>query len=55
MKYYIYKILYFIRKESLTQVFSCEFEKFLRTPIFTEQLRWLSLKEINGHNEHNEL
>ena len=32
-----------IIKESLTQVFSCEFCRILRTPIFTEHLCWLLL------------
>ena len=35
----------FIKKEALAQVLSCEFsKKFLRTPFFTEHLRWLLLK-----------
>ena len=33
----------FIKNETLAQVFSCEFAKFLRTPFFTEHLRWLLL------------
>ena len=33
----------FIKKETLTKVFSCEITKFLRTPFVTEQLRWLLL------------
>ena len=33
----------FIKKETLTQVFSCNFVKFLRTPFLTEHLRWLLL------------
>ena len=36
----------FIKKESLTQVFSCEFAKFLRTPFFTEHLYWLLLANV---------
>ena len=31
----------FINKETLAQVFSCEFYEFLRTPFFTEHLLWL--------------
>ena len=33
----------FIKKEILTQVFSCEFSKFLRTPFHKEHFRWLFL------------
>ena len=33
----------FIKKETLAQVFSVNFEKFLRTRSLTEQLRWLLL------------
>ena len=33
----------FIKKESLAHVFSWKFLKFLRTPFFTEHLRWLLL------------
>ena len=33
----------FIKKETLTKVFSCEFAEFLRTPFLTEHLRWLLL------------
>ena len=33
----------FIKKESLAQVFYCEFVKFLRTPSFTAHLQWLLL------------
>ena len=36
----------FIKKESLAQVFSCEFAKFLRTPFFTEHLYWLLLANV---------
>ena len=36
----------FIKKESLIQVFSCEFAKFLRTPFFTEHLYWLLLVNV---------
>ena len=32
-------ILQLIKKETLTQVFSCEFCEFLRTPFSTEHLR----------------
>ena len=32
-----------IEKETLAQVFSCEFSKFLRTLFFTEHLQWLLL------------
>ena len=31
------------KKENLAQVFSCEFCKILRTPLFIEHLRWLLL------------
>ena len=34
----------FINKETLAQVFPVNFAKFLRTPFFTEHLRWLLLK-----------
>ena len=37
----------FIKKETLAQVFSYEFAKFLRTPFFTEHLRWLFLSHVN--------
>ena len=33
----------FVKKETLAQVFSCEFCEFLRTPFLTEHLRWLLL------------
>ena len=33
----------FFEKETLTQVLSCEFWKFLRTSFLTEHLRWLLL------------
>ena len=33
----------FIKKETLAQVFPCEFVKFLRTPFYTQQLWWLLL------------
>ena len=33
----------FIKKETLAQVFSCNFVKFLRRPFLTEQLWWLLL------------
>ena len=33
----------FTKKETLAQVFSCVFAKFLRTPYLTEHLRWLFL------------
>ena len=33
----------FIKKETLAQVFSCEFCEFLTTPFLTEHLRWLHL------------
>ena len=33
----------FIKKETLTQVFSVNFGKFLRTPFFKEHLWWLLL------------
>ena len=34
----------FIKKESLTKVFSCEFCKIFENIIFTEHLQWLLLK-----------
>ena len=34
---------HFIKKETLAQVFSCEFCKILGTPFFTEHLWWLLL------------
>ena len=33
----------FIKNEPLAQVFSCEFCEILRTPFFSEHLRWLLL------------
>ena len=33
----------FIKKETLAQVFSCEFCEFLKTPFLAEHLRWLLL------------
>ena len=41
--FFITKACNFTLKETLAQVFSCEFAKFLRTPFFTEHLRWLLL------------
>ena len=38
-----------VKKETPTQVFSCE---FLRTPFFTEHLRWLLLYPINLIEAH---
>ena len=35
----------FIKKETLAQVFLCEFCKILRTPFLTEHLWWLLLDE----------
>ena len=35
--------LFFIKKEALAQVKLVNFAKFLRTPFFTEHLRWLLL------------
>ena len=35
--------IFFIKKETLAQVFSVNFAKFLRTPFFTEHLQWLLL------------
>ena len=37
----------FIKKETLAQVFSCEFREFLRKPFFTEHLWWLLLTLSN--------
>ena len=36
----------FIKKETLAQVFSVNFEKFLRIPFLTERLRWLLLNTL---------
>ena len=33
----------FFKIETLAQVFSCEFSKFLRTPFLTDHLQWLPL------------
>ena len=33
----------FIKKENLTQVFSCEFRKIFKNTFFTENLLWLLL------------
>ena len=41
---------FFIKKETLAQVISCEFAKFLKTPFLTEHLRWLLLKKKNNNN-----
>ena len=38
----------FIEKGTLTQEFSLNFEKFLRTTFLTEHLRWLLLNTFNG-------
>ena len=35
-------------KETLTQVFSCEIWEILRTPFFTEHLRWLLLENFES-------
>ena len=35
---------YFVIKETLAEVFPVSFVKFLRTPSFTEYLRWLLLE-----------
>ena len=41
----------FIKKEAPTQVFSLKFTKFLRTPFFTQHLKWLPLFiYITGRN-----
>ena len=40
----------FIKKETLAQLFSCEFAKFLRTPFLTEQFRWLLLQRTQQEN-----
>ena len=46
----------FIKKETLTQVFPVNFAKFVRTPFFTEHLRWLLLREHKLlHNFRNSL
>ena len=37
----------FFNKETVAQVFSYEFAKFLRTPFFIEHLWWLLLKQID--------
>ena len=39
-------LINFIKKETPTQMFSCEFAKFLSTRFFTEHLRWLLLKHL---------
>ena len=39
-------------KETLAQVFSCEFYKSLRTPFLTEHLRWLLLKVLHIFWDH---
>ena len=36
----------FIKKETLAQVFSCEFCIIPKTPFLTEHLRWLPLKKV---------
>ena len=33
----------FIKKETLAQVFSCNFANFLKTPFYIEQIWWLLL------------
>ena len=44
--YPCYKTCNFIKKWTLAQVFSCEFAKFLRTPLSTEHFWWLLLHLI---------
>ena len=46
-------LIKFIKVDTLTQVLSGNFVKFLRTPFLTEHLRWLvlegPLQRTNGH------
>ena len=37
----------FIKKETLPQVFSCEYCEIFRAPFLTEHLRWLLLKVLS--------
>ena len=37
----------FIKKETPTQVFSCEFSEMFKKTFFTEYLRWLLLLIVN--------
>ena len=39
----------FIKKETLAQVFSVDFVKFLITPFFIEHLGWLLLNCMGAH------
>ena len=39
-----------LTKKSPAQVFTCEFAKFLKTPFFTEHLRWLLLSNFCENN-----
>ena len=43
IKFIKHRAFNFIKIETPTQVFSCEFAKFLRTKFFIEYLRWLLL------------
>ena len=42
----------FIKRKALAQVFSCEFVKFLGTPISIENLWWLLLKRRKYYQHH---
>ena len=39
----LHKACYFFKKETLAQVFSCEFCEISKNTFFTEHLRWLLL------------
>ena len=41
------------KEETQTQVFSCIFAKYFRTPFFTEHLWWLLLKNIPPTEKHS--
>ena len=45
----------FIKKETLAQVFSCEFWEILRTLFVTEHLRWLLLYVVEGKLQQSKL
>ena len=49
-KNFIKKVLNFIKKEYLAQVFFCEFCEVSKNTFFTEHLRWLLLLIIDQQN-----
>ena len=45
----------FIKKDTPTQVFSVKFSQFLRTPFFTEHLRWLLLSFLKQKSKNEKI